>query len=66
MEGLRETYVAIGDKSIHLGVANGLQNAKILLDKVIEDREEIPGDRGSWPARAAASVAAANPIRPKS
>lgn len=41
VEGLRETYVAIGDKSIHLGVANGLENAKILLDKVIEDREKF-------------------------
>jgi iron-only hydrogenase group A len=35
VEGLRETYVAIGDKNIHVGVANGLQNAKTLLDKVI-------------------------------
>jgi NADP-reducing hydrogenase subunit HndD len=41
VEGLRETYVAIGDKSIHLGVANGLENAKVLLDKVIEDREKF-------------------------
>jgi iron only hydrogenase large subunit-like protein len=37
VEGLRETYVAIGDKPIHVGVANGLTNAKILLDKVIAD-----------------------------
>ncbi len=41
VEGLRETYVAIGDRSIHLGVANGLQNAKTLLDKVLEDREKF-------------------------
>jgi len=34
VEGLRETYVAIGDQNIHIGVANGLTNAKILLDKV--------------------------------
>ncbi|MEN6558290.1 MAG: [FeFe] hydrogenase, group A, partial [Thermoguttaceae bacterium] len=34
VEGLRETYVAIGDHNIHVGVANGLTNAKILLDKV--------------------------------
>ena len=40
VEGLRETYVAIGDKSIHLAVANGLQNAKTLLDKVIADSEK--------------------------
>ncbi|GAB6166283.1 NADH-dependent [FeFe] hydrogenase, group A6 [Thermostilla marina] len=35
VEGLRETYVAIGDKNIHLGVANGLTNAKTLLDRVV-------------------------------
>jgi len=34
VEGLRETYVAIGEHNIHIGVANGLTNAKILLDKV--------------------------------
>ena len=34
VEGLRETYVAIGQHNIHVGVANGLTNAKILLDKV--------------------------------
>ncbi|MEN6407425.1 MAG: NADH-dependent [FeFe] hydrogenase, group A6 [Thermoguttaceae bacterium] len=34
VEGLRETYVAIGDQNIHVGVANGLTNAKILLDKI--------------------------------
>ncbi|MFO7901615.1 MAG: NADH-dependent [FeFe] hydrogenase, group A6 [Planctomycetota bacterium] len=39
VEGLRETYVAIGDRNIHVGVANGLTNAKILLDKVVK-REE--------------------------
>lgn len=34
VEGLRETYIAIGEHNIHVGVANGLTNAKILLDKV--------------------------------
>lgn len=34
VEGLRETFVAVGDRNIHLGVANGLTNAKILLDRV--------------------------------
>jgi iron-only hydrogenase group A len=34
VEGLRETYVAIGEHNIHVGVANGLTNAKTLLDKV--------------------------------
>jgi iron-only hydrogenase group A len=39
VEGLRETYVAIGEQNIHIGVANGLTNAKILLDKVREGKE---------------------------
>jgi iron-only hydrogenase group A len=37
--GLRETYVAIGEHNIHVGVANGLTNAKVLLDKVKEGKE---------------------------
>ncbi len=41
VEGLRETYVAIGDHNIHIGVANGLTNAKILLDKVKEGKEQF-------------------------
>jgi iron-only hydrogenase group A len=39
VEGLRETYVAIGERNIHVGVANGLTNAKILLDKVKQGTE---------------------------
>lgn len=39
VEGLRETYVAIGDKAIRVGVANGLNNAKVLLDKILADRK---------------------------
>ena len=39
VEGLRETYVAIGDRAIHVGVANGLTNAKVLLDKVVANRD---------------------------
>jgi NADP-reducing hydrogenase subunit HndD len=39
VEGLRETYVAIGDRAIHVGVANGLNNAKTLLDKIGSDSE---------------------------
>jgi iron-only hydrogenase group A len=39
VEGLRETYVAIGQHNIHVGVANGLTNAKILLDKVKTGKE---------------------------
>jgi len=38
VEGLRETYVAIGDRAIHVGLANGLTNAKVLLDKVLADK----------------------------
>jgi len=41
VEGLRQTYVAIGDRAVHVGVANGLTNAKLLLDKVIEGREQF-------------------------
>jgi len=37
--GLRETYVAIGEHNIHVGVANGLTNAKVLLDKVKQGKE---------------------------
>ena len=39
VEGLRETYVAIGDRAIHIGVANGLNNAKVLLDKVAANKD---------------------------
>ena len=41
VEGLREAYVAIGPHNIHVGVANGLENAKMLLDKVIHGEEEF-------------------------
>jgi iron-only hydrogenase group A len=41
VEGLREAYVAMGSRNIRVGVANGLQNAKVLLDKVVENREEF-------------------------
>lgn len=41
VEGLRETYIAIGEHNIHVGVANGLTNAKILLDKVKAGKEQF-------------------------
>ncbi len=41
VEGLRETYVAIGEHNIHVGVANGLKNAKMLLDKVKAGKEQF-------------------------
>ncbi len=36
VEGLRERELKIGDLTLSIGVANGLTNAKILLDKVIK------------------------------
>ena len=41
VEGLRDTYVAIGTHNIHVGVANGLENAKVLLDKVVAGEEDF-------------------------
>ena len=40
VEGLRETYVAIGEHNVHVGVANGLTNAKTLLDQVISGEKQ--------------------------
>jgi NADP-reducing hydrogenase subunit HndD len=40
VEGLRETYVAIGPHNLHVAVANGLTNAKILLDKIKAGEEQ--------------------------
>ncbi len=65
VEGLRETYVAIGERNIHVGVANGLTNAKILLDKVIARRGQLPRDRGHGLPRRLHAAAAASPIRPR-
>jgi len=39
VEGLRDTYVAIGEQNVHVAVANGLHNAKTLLDKVVSGEE---------------------------
>jgi iron only hydrogenase large subunit-like protein len=41
VEGLREVYVAIGEQNIHVGVANGLENAKTILDKVKAGKESF-------------------------
>jgi len=41
VEGLRDTYVAIGERNIHVAVANGLNNAKSLLDKVVSGEEHF-------------------------
>jgi NADP-reducing hydrogenase subunit HndD len=39
VEGLREAYVALGERAIHVAVANGLTNAKIVLDKIASGEE---------------------------
>lgn len=39
VEGLRDTYVAIGERNVHVAVANGLHNAKTLLNKVVSGEE---------------------------
>ena len=41
VEGLRERTLKIGDLTLNIGVANGLVNAKILLDKVIKKEKEF-------------------------
>ena len=41
VEGLRDTYVAIGERNLHVGVANGLTNAKILLEKLRSGKESF-------------------------
>jgi iron-only hydrogenase group A len=41
VEGIREVSIALGDRTIRVGVANGLQNAKVLLDKVVTKSEEF-------------------------
>ena len=46
VEGLRETYVAIGDKNIHVGVANGLKNAKVPAGQGAGRGRAVPRDRG--------------------
>jgi iron-only hydrogenase group A len=41
VEGLREASIQIGDKKINVAVANGLNNAKKILDKVIRGEKEF-------------------------
>jgi len=41
VEGYRETYVAVGEHNLHVAVANGLTNAKILLDKIKSGKERF-------------------------
>jgi len=41
VEGLREITLQLGPHSLNIGVANGLQNAKQLLDKVIRNEKQF-------------------------
>jgi NADP-reducing hydrogenase subunit HndD len=41
VEGLREVDVTVGDTTLHIGVANGLTNAKTLLDMVVSGEKEF-------------------------
>jgi iron-only hydrogenase group A len=41
VEGLREATIEIGEHKIRVGVANGLANAKELLDKVVAGKEQF-------------------------
>jgi iron-only hydrogenase group A len=41
VEGLREVNVAIGEHNIRVGVANGLENAKTILEKVKADKNSF-------------------------
>lgn len=41
VEGLREATIGIGEQKIRVGVANGLSNAKELLDKVVAGKEQF-------------------------
>lgn len=40
VEGVREAYVALGERAIHVAVANGLTNAKTILDKIVSGEEK--------------------------
>jgi len=41
VEGLREATIMLGDKELRVAVANGLQNARTVLDKVISGQEKF-------------------------
>lgn len=41
VEGLRERSLKVGDMTLNIGVANGLVNAKTLLDKVMKKEKEF-------------------------
>jgi NADP-reducing hydrogenase subunit HndD len=41
VEGLREATVKLGDKELRVAVANGLNNARTVLDKVVAGKEKF-------------------------
>jgi NADP-reducing hydrogenase subunit HndD len=41
VEGLREATVRLGDKELRVAVANGLNNARAILDKVVAGKEQF-------------------------
>ena len=41
VEGLRELEVAIGDRVLNIGVANGMGHARVLLDKVVSGEKQF-------------------------
>jgi len=41
VEGLREESVVIGEQILHVGVANGLTNAKTILNKVVRGEKQF-------------------------
>jgi len=41
VEGLRELEIVIGERVLNIGVANGLNNARVLLDKVVSGEKQF-------------------------
>lgn len=41
VEGMREATVKLGDKELRVAVANGLNNARTVLDKVVQGKEKF-------------------------
>jgi iron-only hydrogenase group A len=40
VEGFKEAVIMMADKEVHVAVANGLNNAKVILDKIVEGKEQ--------------------------
>jgi iron only hydrogenase large subunit-like protein len=41
VEGLRELEISVGDRVLSIGVANGLRNARDLLDKIVSGEKHF-------------------------